>query len=115
VPPSLGYTAAQVRAAEIPLLDAGEPLMRRAASALAAELRGPSPARILALVGAGDNGGDALFAARSRRGCCANRARAARGASCSSTSGWAVPRRAGHLGLRRKTRSVRPAVTSYRR
>ena len=31
-----GYSAAQVRAAEQPLLAAGEPLMRRAASALAA-------------------------------------------------------------------------------
>lgn len=57
-----GYTAAQVRAAEQPLLDAGEPLMRRAAAALAAELRDLSPERVLALVGAGDNGGDALFA-----------------------------------------------------
>ena len=57
-----GYTAAQVRAAEHPLLTAGEPLMRRAAAALAAELRGFAPRRILALVGAGDNGGDALFA-----------------------------------------------------
>jgi len=61
--PRLGYTAAQVRAAERPLLEAGEPLMRRAAAALAAEIRSLSPARILVLVGAGDNGGDALFAA----------------------------------------------------
>lgn len=61
--PRLGYTAAQVRAAERPLLDAGEPLMRRAAAALAAEVRGLGPRRILVLVGAGDNGGDALFAA----------------------------------------------------
>ena len=60
--PRSGYTAAQVRAAERPLLEAGEPLMRRAAAALAAELRGLAPRRILALVGAGDNGGDALFA-----------------------------------------------------
>lgn len=59
----LGYTAAQVRAAERPLLDAGEPLMRRAAAALAAELRTLGPARLLVLVGAGDNGGDGLFAA----------------------------------------------------
>lgn len=59
----LGYTAAQVRAAEQPLLAAGEPLMRRAAAALAAELRDLTPARVLVLVGAGDNGGDALFAA----------------------------------------------------
>lgn len=61
--PRRGYTAAQVRAAERPLLDAGEPLMRRAAAALAAELRGLAPRRMLVLVGAGDNGGDALYAA----------------------------------------------------
>lgn len=61
--PRAGYTAAQVRAAEQPLLEAGVPLMRRAAAALAAELRGFSPRRMLVLVGAGDNGGDALFAA----------------------------------------------------
>jgi NAD(P)H-hydrate epimerase len=58
-----GYTAAQVRAAEQPLLAAGVPLMRRAAAALAAELRGLAPRRVLVLVGSGDNGGDALFAA----------------------------------------------------
>ena len=61
--PRRGYTAAQVRAAEQPLLDAGEPLMRRAAAALAAELRDLAPRRVLVLVGSGDNGGDALFAA----------------------------------------------------
>lgn len=60
--PRRGFTAAQVRAAEQPLLDAGEPLMRRAAAALAAELRGLEPRRLLVLVGTGDNGGDALFA-----------------------------------------------------
>jgi len=63
VSPRRGFTAAQVRAAERPLLDAGEPLMLRAAAALAAELRDLSPARMLVLVGAGDNGGDALYAA----------------------------------------------------
>ena len=36
----VGYSAAQVRAAEAPHLAAGEPLMRRAAAALAATLRG---------------------------------------------------------------------------
>ncbi len=36
--------------------------MRHAAAALAAELRGFAPRRVLVLVGAGDNGGDALFA-----------------------------------------------------
>jgi NAD(P)H-hydrate epimerase len=63
VSPRAGYTAAQVRAAEQPLLEAGVPLMRRAAAALAAEVRGLSPHRVLVLVGSGDNGGDALFAA----------------------------------------------------
>ena len=57
--------AAQVRAAEKPLLDAGEPLMRRASGALAriarAEL-GERGGRVLVLAGSGDNGGDALFA-----------------------------------------------------
>jgi len=61
------YRAMQVRAAEAPLLAAGEPLMRRAAAALAAIVReemadAVSP-RILVLVGSGDNGGDAMFAA----------------------------------------------------
>jgi len=63
VSPRRGFTAAQVRAAERPLLDAGEPLMLRAAAALAAELRDLAPRRLLVLVGAGDNGGDALYAA----------------------------------------------------
>ncbi|MGU3643981.1 NAD(P)H-hydrate epimerase [Microbacterium sp. C23T] len=81
------FTADQVRAAERPLLDAGVPLMRRAAAALAdvvrAELATPetvvtltgvleavipeSPVdlrpRVLVLAGSGDNGGDALYAA----------------------------------------------------
>jgi hydroxyethylthiazole kinase-like uncharacterized protein yjeF len=68
----LGYTAAQVRAAELPLLAAGPDgaLMERAAFALAVhvsrELRargGPVVgARVVALVGPGNNGGDALHA-----------------------------------------------------
>jgi hydroxyethylthiazole kinase-like uncharacterized protein yjeF len=56
------YSAADIRAAERPLLDAGVPLMARAAAGLARELRaldGP----LLVLVGSGDNGGDALHAA----------------------------------------------------
>ncbi|UWF77618.1 MULTISPECIES: NAD(P)H-hydrate epimerase [Microbacterium] len=69
------YTAAAVRAAEAPLLAAGVPLMRRAAAALAeviAEVIAETipeqvaehpPQRMLVLTGAGDNGGDALFAA----------------------------------------------------
>lgn len=72
--PDDGYTAAQVRAAEQPLLAAGEPLMRRAAAALADEIgrlleRETSVARdaaaqplVVVLAGSGDNGGDALFA-----------------------------------------------------
>src|SRR5690606_16201650 len=61
------YTAAQVRAAEQPLLDAGVPLMARAAAALAREIRLVLPADetagVLILAGPGNNGGDALFAA----------------------------------------------------
>lgn len=65
----LGYTSDQIRAAEAPLLDAGEPLMERAAAGLAAEVRsvlanrGSSPGVVLVLAGSGDNGGDALLAA----------------------------------------------------
>lgn len=57
------FTAAQVRAAEAPLLEAGVPLMRRAAHALAVVIAEQHPTRMLVLAGAGDNGGDALFAA----------------------------------------------------
>jgi hydroxyethylthiazole kinase-like uncharacterized protein yjeF len=82
------YTAEQVRAAERPLIDAGVPLMQRAAGALADLVRTrlagipaapatsaimlepfpqddpatPRP-RVLVLAGSGDNGGDALYAA----------------------------------------------------
>ncbi|WP_307481077.1 NAD(P)H-hydrate epimerase [Microbacterium trichothecenolyticum] len=60
------YTADAVRAAEAPLLAQGRPLMRVAARALAevaaTELRA-APGPVLVLAGAGDNGGDALFAA----------------------------------------------------
>ena len=61
------WTASQIREAERPLLEAGIPLMRRAASALAAVLEkelgdAPRP-RVLILAGSGDNGGDAMFAA----------------------------------------------------
>jgi NAD(P)H-hydrate epimerase len=70
----VGYSAEQVRTAEAPLLAAGEPLMRRAAAGLADEVRrmlnarpqridGSSQRRLLLLVGPGNNGGDALFAA----------------------------------------------------
>jgi NAD(P)H-hydrate epimerase len=61
------YTAAQVRAAERPLLEAGVPLMRRAATALAAiageQLTDAASPQVLVLAGSGDNGGDALYAA----------------------------------------------------
>lgn len=68
MPETPAYTAAQVRAAEEPLLAAGEPLMQRAAAALAAQVREelatlPAHARVLVLAGAGNNGGDALYAA----------------------------------------------------
>jgi NAD(P)H-hydrate epimerase len=60
------YTAAQIRAAEEPLLAAGVPLMARAAAALAREIRLLLPTdrsgSVLLLVGPGNNGGDALFA-----------------------------------------------------
>ncbi len=66
-----GYTAEQVRAAEAPHLAAGEPLMQVAAAGLAQAIETilderadgrPRPARILLLVGSGNNGGDTLFA-----------------------------------------------------
>ncbi|MFE5670678.1 NAD(P)H-hydrate epimerase [Agromyces sp. NPDC056523] len=77
--PRHGYTAAQVRAAEAPLLAAGEPLMQRAAAALADEIArllglpsdgdssgtaadGTRRPLVVVLAGSGDNGGDALFA-----------------------------------------------------
>lgn len=60
------YTADAVRAAEAPLLAQGRPLMRVAARALAevvsTELR-TAQGPVLVLAGAGDNGGDALYAA----------------------------------------------------
>lgn len=64
------YTADEVRAAERPLLEAGEPLMLRAASAVSITLAETlrvrtgriSGARCVLLVGPGSNGGDALWA-----------------------------------------------------
>jgi NAD(P)H-hydrate epimerase len=64
------YTAAQVREAETPFLQAGVPLMARASAALATETaallrqqRGDvAGSRVLVLAGAGNNGGDALHA-----------------------------------------------------
>ncbi|MCS6579553.1 NAD(P)H-hydrate epimerase [Curtobacterium poinsettiae] len=67
-----GYGGDQIRAAERPHLDAGEPLMQRAAAGLARIvgdlLDDPAvrpvdgPGSVLVLAGSGDNGGDALFA-----------------------------------------------------
>ncbi|WIB77140.1 NAD(P)H-hydrate epimerase [Curtobacterium sp. MCPF17_002] len=67
-----GYGGDQIRAAERPHLDSGEPLMQRAADGLAAIVGallddpavrpGDGPGSVLLLVGSGDNGGDALFA-----------------------------------------------------
>lgn len=67
-----GYGGDQIRAAERPHLDAGEPLMARAAAGLArivgdllddpAVRPGDGPGSVLLLVGSGDNGGDALYA-----------------------------------------------------
>jgi len=68
-----GYSAEQIRAAEKPHLEAGEPLMRLAAAGLADEIRSVlrasadacghgRAARVLLLAGSGDNGGDGLFA-----------------------------------------------------
>jgi NAD(P)H-hydrate epimerase len=69
------WTAAQIRAAEKPHLDAGEPLMQRAADGLAGVVRdllrassasrGGRAGRVLLLVGSGNNGGDALYAGAS--------------------------------------------------
>jgi hydroxyethylthiazole kinase-like uncharacterized protein yjeF len=60
------HTVAQVRAAEEPLLKAGVPLMARAATALAREVARRLPfvygARVVLLVGSGNNGADALWA-----------------------------------------------------
>ncbi|MEN0130654.1 MAG: NAD(P)H-hydrate dehydratase [Brevundimonas sp.] len=75
----LSWTSSQVRAAEEPLLTAGVPLMDRAAFALATRVasllagrRGRVVgARVVLLVGPGNNGGDALHAGAylARRGC----------------------------------------------
>jgi hydroxyethylthiazole kinase-like uncharacterized protein yjeF len=73
-----GYSAQQIRDAEAPHLAAGEPLMQRAAAALAdvivTLLPADATARILVLAGSGNNGGDALFAAAvlAERGCDVN-------------------------------------------
>lgn len=64
-----GYSADRIRTAERPLLEAGVPLMDRAAAGLAAEAGrelaalGRRTGRVLVLAGSGSNGGDALLAA----------------------------------------------------
>ncbi len=66
---SSGYSAAQIREAERPLLEAGVPLMARAAAGLADVVREviaqrpEAQGRLLVLAGSGSNGGDALLAA----------------------------------------------------
>lgn len=91
------YRTDAIREAEEPLLAAGVPLMQQAANALAVETarelkaRGRhrvSGARVLGLVGAGNNGGDALFALARLR---------ARGAGCAALV--AVPGSAHAEGL----------------
>ena len=60
------YTADAIRTAEAPFLAEGRPLMRWAAEALAeivARELDAAPGVVLVLAGAGDNGGDALYAA----------------------------------------------------
>lgn len=60
------HTVAEVRAAEEPLLAAGVPLMARASTALAVTVARRLPcvygARVVLLVGSGNNGADALYA-----------------------------------------------------
>ncbi len=98
-----GYLAETIRAAEAPLLAAAPGLlMQRAATGLASvllrELRtlrgGAYGARVLIVAGAGNNGGDALYAGAqlARRGV---RVRAWRTGSSVHEEGWAAFRRAG--------------------
>lgn len=59
------YSAQQLRDTEAPHLAVGVPLMQRAAAGLADEIQrqlGGTPGRVLLLVGAGNNGADALYA-----------------------------------------------------
>ena len=60
------HTREQIRGAEAPLLAAGVPLMARASTALAIAVTGKLPfvygARVVLLVGGGNNGADALWA-----------------------------------------------------
>lgn len=100
------YSADAVRAAEAPLLAAGEPLMRQAATALADVVRerlAQTPGSLLVLAGGGDNGGDALYAAaelagpRQRVDIVLTSDRAHRDALAAALSAGAVLRGAGDL------------------
>jgi ADP-dependent NAD(P)H-hydrate dehydratase / NAD(P)H-hydrate epimerase len=101
------YTAAEVRAAEEPLLAATPPgtLMQRAATGLATVctrlLEGVYGRRVALLVGTGDNGGDALFAGARLA------ARGARVTAVLMDAERAHP--AGLAALRRSGGRVRPA------
>lgn len=62
----VGYSSAQIKAAERPHLDAGTPLMARAARGLAETVDAHLPRTggiVLILAGSGNNGGDGLYAA----------------------------------------------------
>lgn len=95
----------RIRAAERPLLEAGVPLMQRAASALAARLvpllrdqAGHLPgSRLVILAGPGSNGGDALFAGAhlARRGVAVTAVRT--GARLHEGGADALRRAGGHL------------------
>lgn len=103
----LGYTAAEVRAAEEPLLARGVPLMQHAAFALATRVAGELAERrgtvrgatVVALVGSGNNGGDALhaLAVLARRGV---RAVAVCATGAPHAEGLAALRRAGGRAVR---------------
>lgn len=93
-----GWTAATVRAAEAVLLDAGEPLMRRAAGGLARELArelaSSSASRIVVLAGSGDNGGDGLYAVAELSSTSAGGAAtgpSARGTAADHPDVWIIP------------------------
>lgn len=59
------FRVEEIHAAEAPLLERGEPLMRRAAAALADHVRDllPPQGSVLVVAGRGNNGGDGLHAA----------------------------------------------------
>ncbi|GAA4282863.1 bifunctional ADP-dependent NAD(P)H-hydrate dehydratase/NAD(P)H-hydrate epimerase [Brevibacterium daeguense] len=105
----LGYTADAVRAAEQPLLDAGQldPLMRTAAAGLARVCRELltghhgqiAGRRVVVLAGSGKNGGDALFAGADL---------ASRGAAVTAVDVFSRPFAAGVSALRAAGGEVEP-------